>query len=286
MKEICIDEKVPLSSTGHSSKGNQLKWETDGLWYKADGLGYEGLSEVVVSHFLEHARFAPSFDFVRYEPVLIMWQNRKYDGCVSRNFRKEGWQIITVEKLYRRMTGLSIAGEMAKYSETEDRILLLVRFVRNTAGLEEFGKYLTGMLELDAFFLNEDRHTNNIAVLYNPKEEVFDYCPYFDFGAGLYSDILGDYPLSKDAEACEKIITAKPFSNSFDKQTDTAEELFGNTVHFTADRKALLEVWGKIRKEYVGGSVRPEADKIAQRVEDVLRMQIRKYGYFLKPEKP
>ena len=27
-----------------SSKGNQLKWENDGIWYKADYTGYEGLA--------------------------------------------------------------------------------------------------------------------------------------------------------------------------------------------------------------------------------------------------
>ena len=31
-----------------SSKGNQSKWCADGIWYKADGLGYETLSEVVM----------------------------------------------------------------------------------------------------------------------------------------------------------------------------------------------------------------------------------------------
>ena len=36
-----------------SSKGNQLKWETDGIWYKADYMGYEGLSEYVVSELLK-----------------------------------------------------------------------------------------------------------------------------------------------------------------------------------------------------------------------------------------
>ena len=28
-----------------SSKGNQLKWENAGIWYKADYTGYEGLAE-------------------------------------------------------------------------------------------------------------------------------------------------------------------------------------------------------------------------------------------------
>jgi hypothetical protein len=35
-----------------SSKGNQLKFERDGIWYKTDYLGYEGLSEYVISKLL------------------------------------------------------------------------------------------------------------------------------------------------------------------------------------------------------------------------------------------
>lgn len=31
-----------------SSKGNQLKWENKGVWYKADYTGYEGLSEYLI----------------------------------------------------------------------------------------------------------------------------------------------------------------------------------------------------------------------------------------------
>ena len=33
-----------------SSKGNQLKWENQGIWYKADYTGYEGLAEYIISH--------------------------------------------------------------------------------------------------------------------------------------------------------------------------------------------------------------------------------------------
>ena len=36
-----------------SSKGNQLKWENKGIWYKADYTGYEGLAEYMISHLLK-----------------------------------------------------------------------------------------------------------------------------------------------------------------------------------------------------------------------------------------
>lgn len=41
--------------------------------------------------------------------------------------------------------------------------------MENYTGLKDFGVYLTKILEMDVFFLNEDRHTNNIAVIYDER---------------------------------------------------------------------------------------------------------------------
>lgn len=46
---------------------------------------------------------------------------------------------------------------------------LIVTQVEEITKIDNFGAYLTAMLEIDAFFMNEDRHTNNIAVIYNEK---------------------------------------------------------------------------------------------------------------------
>ena len=46
---IELFEKDIKTTDRKSSKGNQLKFERDGVWYKADNLGYEGLAECVVS---------------------------------------------------------------------------------------------------------------------------------------------------------------------------------------------------------------------------------------------
>ena len=42
---IRLEEKDLRTAAHQSSKGNQLKWESDGVWYKADYTGYEGLAE-------------------------------------------------------------------------------------------------------------------------------------------------------------------------------------------------------------------------------------------------
>ena len=41
-------EKEPINN--HTSKGNQPKWHIGDNWYKADHMGYEALSEYVVSY--------------------------------------------------------------------------------------------------------------------------------------------------------------------------------------------------------------------------------------------
>ena len=60
--------------------------------------------------------------------------------------------------------------------------------VEQTTGLQNFGQYLTSMLEIDAFFLNKDRHTNNIAVQYNAADDTYALCPLFDNGLSLLAD--------------------------------------------------------------------------------------------------
>lgn len=50
MAELITSKKQELNR--NSSKGNQLKWSNGTVWYKADYLGYEALSEYVVSHLL------------------------------------------------------------------------------------------------------------------------------------------------------------------------------------------------------------------------------------------
>ena len=41
---IRLEEKDLRTAAHQSSKGNQLKWESEGVWYKADYTGYEGLA--------------------------------------------------------------------------------------------------------------------------------------------------------------------------------------------------------------------------------------------------
>ena len=268
---VKLNTVSPLHKTGHTSKGDQLKWTTDKIWYKADYMGYEGLSEVLVSHLLQKSTI--QHPFVLYHPVQIEYNNTLYTGCSSTDFLKEDQMLIPLEKLYRQFTGESLAIKLSELDGPSERIPFLVGEVERITNLTNFGAYLTAMLEIDAFFLNEDRHTNNIAVLYNDKTQEYALSPLFDQGLCLFADTSIDYPLNLSLDACLEKIEAKPFSFNFDEQLDAAEELYGIQLHFNFTIKDVQNELEQLALYY--------APEIRQRIEQLLRIQIRKYAYLM-----
>lgn len=270
MEKVIIMNQKQYIATGHSSKGNQLKWKIDNWWYKADQMGYESLAETIVSHLL---CFSSADNYVIYEPAKIQYQGKELQGCKSRNFLGEREELITLEKLFRQHTGMSLAKELAYFSETKKKIAYTVDHVANYTGLTDFGIYLTKMLEMDAFFLNEDRHTNNIAVIYHLDEKSYRLCPYFDMGLSLFADMKEDFPLHKSPQECRRSIIAKPFARDFDEQMDVANELYGNYLYFSLSKNDMIKEMDKFTF--------PHDPAVTERVKEVLRYQADKYQYMM-----
>ncbi len=258
-------ENEPIS--GHTSKGDQPKWHIGDDWYKADHMGYEALSEVVVSWMLEHSTVQ---EFVAYTPIAIQSSDKKYIGCRSKNFRQEGEMLLPLEKLHRAYYGVGLAKKLAETPDVEERIRYTVSFVEETTGLTDFGVYLSTLLELDAFILNEDRHTNNIAVIRNEETGSFRLCPIFDNGLSLLSD-LNDYPLDRDIYACIDAVQAKPFSIDFVEQTEAAGQLYGSHLKFRFTKAQMRQKLQELRDYY--------DENLLERVERVVLEQMRRYGY-------
>lgn len=82
--------------------------------------------------------------------------------------------------------------------------------------------------EVDALFLNDDRHLNNIAVL--EKNDRFDYCPIFDNGAGLLSNVQMA-PMDIEPAALIRSAKARPFTTTFNRQVIHARNLFDPQLH-------------------------------------------------------
>ncbi len=259
-----------INSKEASSKGNQQKWCTDGKWYKADHMGYEGLCETVISALLSKSN---TKNYTSYSLVVIKHNSTESIGCFSTDFKEPDESIITLEHLHRAYTGKALAKTLAEISDIKQRITYTVDFIEKYTDLKNAGNYITMMLELDAFFLNEDRHTNNIAFIRNEKTKKFRFCPYFDFGLSLLSD-TNDYPQNEDVVKQMKRIRAKPFSENFDEQLEAANALYGDQIKFSFTSADIAKT-DEICKEYYDAAT-------IKRVQDILYLQKSKYKYMFK----
>lgn len=131
----------------------------------------------------------------------------------------------------------------------------------------------TAILELDCLTLNEDRHTNNLAVLRDEETKEFRLCPIFDNGRSLLSD-LNDYPLTDDLYPCIERVKAKLFDQDHVKQMAAAEQLYGSQLTFHITQDELKESFEQLSELY--------DPKQLQRAEQVLFEQKRKYRWLFE----
>lgn len=267
MVELFESQLAP--QTRQSSKGNQLKWQDEKYWYKADYTGYEGLSEYVISHLLQKTSLKED-EFVCYEMEEIQYKSQVFKGCRSINFLKDDWQIITLERLFQGFTGESLNRCIYRIADKEERLKFIVEQTERITGLRNFGEYMSKLLTIDSFFLNEDRHTHNIAVLMNGVGE-YAYCPIFDNGAGLLADTTMDYPLSGDVYELAESAKSKTFCQDFDEQLEIAEKLYGQQIEFYFTRQDVIKILECVDYE----------DTIKKRVETLVLDRMRHYQYLL-----
>ena len=251
-----------------SSKGNQLKWENEGTWYKADYTGYEGLAEYVISHLLKYTNLNED-EYVLYEPGQIKYKRQIYNGVRSRTFIDGDWQIITLERLFKNVYNESLTSVLWHMSDVKERLVFLVNAIKNITGLNNWGEYICRLFTIDAFFLNEDRHMYNIAVLMNGKGD-YAYCPIFDNGAGLLADTTMDYPLNGDVYALMDKVQSKTICGEFEEQLDISEALYKMNLKFRFTKKDVTEL-------LAGAEIYSE--EIRNRVEMIIFAQMRKYPY-------
>lgn len=268
INKINVDNYDLIKTKATSSKGNQQKWFIDNLWYKADYMGYEALCEIVISKLLQKSNVE---SFVFYQPIKIEYKDKIYNACYSKNFKGKNESIVTLEHLSKSWLANSMAKELLKYDTPEDKIKHTVEFVEKVTNLEDVGAYFAMMLELDAFFLNEDRHTNNIAFLLNDETGEYRFCPYFDFGLSLLADTTEDYPMDIDIYEGISKIEAKPFNSDFDTQLEAATKLYGDQLKLSFTNSDIENAFDEISEYY-------DTD-IISRAKNLLYNQKHKYQY-------
>lgn len=264
--KLVSNEKIAETS----SKGNQEKWLDHGRWYKLDQFGYEALAEVFTSILLAQSNIETDtpFRFAQYEMERLLVHGRERTGCSSENFLRPGESIVTLSHLFRQHLGGSLARALERMPSDKKRMAYLAEATADITGLQAFPEYLTLLFEIDALVLNDDRHLNNIAVIARDRE--FDYCPIFDQGAGLLSNVMYA-PMDIVPKSLVASARARPFHTTFSRQIRTMQKLYGKQLEMPKFTRGQLQEMLQLLLQYY-----PERDRalIADRVcETVLIRQ-------------
>lgn len=79
-----------------TSEGNQTKFVIDGWFYKEDGMGYESISEALVSEFLS---FVDDIEYIDYYLEVVEKDGKSVECCKSKVYNTDNESFISVEKV-------------------------------------------------------------------------------------------------------------------------------------------------------------------------------------------
>ena len=201
----CTDAVI-LSKTHRKAAGgnkdNQRKWFRDGIWYKADFLGYEGLAEYISSCLLGVSDI-PSF--IRYSLVCIQEADEQetnvFIGCMSHDFGT----IITGDVIILQLpekynVWLNPTGTFA------DDLQVFCEGVELVFGVN-VERNMRQMLCFDLIVGNEDRILRNFGL--QQTDTGFVFAPLFDHGLSLLADTKSPERVTSLSE-----ISYRPFDYS------------------------------------------------------------------------
>ena len=226
--------KITASKAGGtaSSGSKTYKLSLPSAWVNAMGLAGDG-GRVVLSFDGEAITLRPEQSMEQYKATRLaqgheVMEIRYYNGDTLCT-------LIYADKTAQD----NLKDTLMRLSSDKRRIAWLAEETAALTGLEQFPQYLTLLFVVDALFLNDDRHLNNIAVL--EKNGQFDYCPIFDNGAGLLSNVRMA-PMDIGPAALIRSAKARPFNTTFNRQVIHARNLYGPQLHipkFTAEELCL-----------------------------------------------
>ena len=228
LPEITIGPEYLVTDTG-TSDGTQIKYYYNKRWYKVDRYGGEGACEELASKIMELSGLNKD-RFVHYDQIIINGQS----GCVSDDFLSEGERFFTIYRLHLNIRGTDPAVVTAKM-DYDDAINYIINFVREHTG-PNITEYLADTFVLDAFILNEDRHFNNLGLIFDG--ENFKTAPIFDNGKSLF---IGNthYSAKKSIKENKDRAFAKAFSGSFDLNRDYLKDYSSFTPEISKIKKYL-----------------------------------------------
>ncbi len=194
-----------------TSKGNQGKYyDLENKLYIKEQFDYQGVlwHDYKVEHLSSILGDTLNTCISIAQQDIVTLSNGKY-GCVSKDFAV-GMRYVPIAKFKEYK-------ELAKIRGKSFRVFSGILNIMTKCGILESDarEYLYVMIVLDYLLGNEDRHYNNIGMLYSEELGKFSICPLFDFGIGLLEHDI-KYR-GRSLQQCLLMMDGKPFDEDLFK---------------------------------------------------------------------
>lgn len=223
-----------LVDTDGTSDGTQMKYFSDGYWYKTNNEGEEDIVEYLISRLLTFTDL-PKEEYVIYERGLVNGKR----ACRSKTFINPDETFVTLDRMHVNITGQRLHEAIRLMKGIEESTQYVLDFFKNVINLDLF-EYFKRVFTADYISLNEDRHFHNLGVIMS-VDGKYRPAPIFDNGKSLLNTNPSiNYRLSIEENV--KRVTARPFSGSHKRMF----EYFGKG--FSLDKDAAI-AWLKTEED-------------------------------------
>ena len=228
-----------LNSIGLSqtSKGVLLKWTSENNYYKSGALHYGIFNKIqpIVECICSAIRVSLGFNGVNYKLELIKskgsedFEPQDILCCVSENFLKPDETLITFAKHYKSYKG----------TLTYEKLI---------TDFNQFEEEINQTLIFDFIVNNIDRHFNNFGYIVNSD---IKYCPIFDNGLSLYSDLNIDElkNINKNPYLNKRYDKSKPFAQKHMSQIKLIKKL--PKINLETTDETFIDII-KVYESYLG----------------------------------
>ena len=249
MKEILRQENLCTKSTNlvtiesSTSKGAQPKWfdYENNIYYKKDYHGYESLAEWVVYNVLDTCTNLDKSLILPYHLCFIDDEA----GCYSYDFKQglEDAEEITLRTM-NRLNGITDDKfmKMTLRKPIKESFSILCDIIESVTS-KRFEDELKILFAVDAFFLNEDRHTVNLSFIRYGNGN-YKLSPIFDNGMCLLSRVEAYSMITSTRLLIDKP-RARLLSPRFDKHLelyDGAPFIYKKKLHEFVDKIWNIDV--------------------------------------------
>ncbi len=195
-----------LVDTDGTSDGTQMKYFSDGYWYKTNNEGEEDIVEYLVSKLLTFTDM-PKDEYVVYERGLVNGKRT----CRSKTFINPDETFVTLDRMHVNITGQRLHEAIRLMKGIEESAKYVLDFFKNVINVDLF-EYFSRVFMADYITLNEDRHFHNLGVIMS-MDGKYRPAPIFDNGKSLLNANSSTNYKLPIAENVKRVV-ARPFSGS------------------------------------------------------------------------